>query len=71
MERSLLNKRVKIAAIILAICTILFIIYYQLNSSNRLLQNERESLKYKIDELNDEIKKVKVITFKTKQTRDS
>jgi Tfp pilus assembly protein PilN len=71
MENQLLKKRLKIAGVITLIGLILFIVFYQMNSSNQLLENERNTLNQEIVSLKNEIQKIQGISYKTKQTRDS
>jgi hypothetical protein len=71
MENSKLSKRIKVAGIIVFVSMILFIVFYQMNNSKKLLENERANLNQEILVLKNKMNEIKGISFKTKVTRDS
>lgn len=71
MEREKLRKNIKTAGIILTVGVIIFIFWYQMSASKKLLENEREALQEQIIELNSELNKVRGISHRTRVTKDS
>ncbi|MBI2257780.1 MAG: hypothetical protein HYU67_02660 [Flavobacteriia bacterium] len=71
MEQNKWKKYLKIMAIVLVISTLVFILFYKMNSSNRILQNEREILKNEIVRLKTEVDAVNKKVKKTRFSRDS
>lgn len=71
MEREKLRKNIKAAGIILTVGVIIFIFWYQMSASKKLLENEREALQEQIIELNSELNKVRGISHRTRVTKDS
>lgn len=71
MERVKIIKNIKTGGIILTIAVIIYIFWYQMSASKKLLENEREDLQEQIIQLNSELNKIRGISLRTRVTKDS